>query len=188
MPKERQVMDMSQMLKTPAGGDTTNPLDIQFKKQGGGPSVAGYKTVNYQYSADGKTCGNVLASKQALEDAGLQETFEMMERMAARADAVMQVFNSNMDPCQRADTRFSEHAQGIGIPMRITSGNGSMVSEIVRIEKNAKLPPDAFAIPAGYQVQNVGQIMQQMPNMQDIMKQMQQPGQMKPESLQQLRR
>lgn len=187
MPKERQVMDMSQMLKTPAGNSSTNPLDMQFKKQGGGPRVAGYTTVNYQYSANGKICGNVLVSKQAHADAGLQETFETMERMAGRADALMQAFNSNLDPCQRADNRFSEHARNIGIPMRITSGNGRLVSEIVRIEKNAKLPPDAFTIPAGYQVQNVGQMMQQMPNMQDIMQQLQEPGRKSPEVLRQLR-
>ncbi len=172
MPSERQVMDMSQMLKEPAGDAA--PLDIKFRKTGSGPRIAGYKTVSYQYVAGGKTCGTVLASRQALEDSGLKESLDMMERMAARADALMQAFNSNADPCQRADSRFSEHASGIGIPMRINSSDGSLVSEITRIDKNAKLPPNAFAIPAGYQVQDTGKIMQQIPNMQDIMQQMQQ--------------
>jgi len=174
MPKERQVMDMSQMLKAPASGPGKNPPAIQFKKQGSGQRIAGYKTVRYQYSANGKTCGSVLASKQALKDTGLQQAFDLMERMSSHADALMQAFNSNVDPCQRADTHFSEHAQGIGIPMRITSGGGKLVSEILRIEKKAKLPPNAFTIPAGYQRQDVGGMMQQMPNMQDIMQQMQQ--------------
>jgi hypothetical protein len=188
MPSERQVMDMSQMLKMPASGQDNNPLDIQFEKQGSGPRIAGYKTLRYQYSANGKSCGMVLASEQALNDTDLQDTLEVMERMGSRADAMMQAFNRNADPCQRADTRFSEHARGIGMPMQITSSSGKLVSEIIRIETNAKLPPNAFAIPSGYQVQNVGQMMQQIPNMQDIMDQMQQPGQMSPETLQRLRR
>jgi hypothetical protein len=174
MPKERQVMDMSQMLKTaPPAGDGT-AVKVSFKKAGSGPRIAGYTTTQYQYAADGNACGTVMASEQALKDSGLQETFAIMQRMAARADAMMMAFNARTDPCQRAATRFSEHARGIGIPMRITTGKGQLVSEIVRIEKDAKLPPNAFTIPAGYQVQNTGQLLQQLPNIQDMMQQMQQ--------------
>jgi hypothetical protein len=175
MPSQRRVLDMSAMLKTPppaAAG--ASPLKIAFTKQGSGPRIAGYTTTQYRYSANGKACGTVLASAQALKDSGLQETFDIMQRMSARADAIMTAFSPGIDPCQRAGTRFSEHAEGIGVPMRITATDGTLVSEIVRIEKDAKLPPDAFAIPAGYQVQDTGQLMRQMPNVQEMMQQMQQ--------------
>jgi hypothetical protein len=82
-------------------------------------------------------------------------------------------FSPNIDPCQRAATRFSDHAEDIGVPLRVTTGDGQLVSEVVRIEKNARLPPNAFAIPAGYQMQNTGQMMRQVPNLQDMMQQMQ---------------
>ena len=174
MPSERRVMDMSQMLKTaPPAGDG-NPVKVTFKKEGSGPRIAGYKTTQYQYAADGKACGTVMASEQALEDSGLEEAFAMMQRMAARADAMMMAFNARTDPCQRAGTRFSEHARDIGIPMRITMGKDQLISEIVRIEKQAKLPPNAFVVPDGYQVMNTGQLLQQLPNMQEMMQQMQQ--------------
>jgi hypothetical protein len=173
MPNERRVMDMSQMLKTaPPAGDGS-PIKVTFKKEGSGPRIAGYMTTQYQYAVDDKACGTVMASEQALEDSGLQETFAMMQRMAARADAMMMAFNARTDPCQRAGTRFSEHARDIGIPMRITMGKGQLISEIVRIEKETKLPPNAFTVPDGYQVLNTGQLLQQLPNVQEMMQQMQ---------------
>jgi hypothetical protein len=86
---------------------------------------------------------------------------------------MMMAFNARTDPCQRAGTRFSEHARDIGIPMRITMGKGQLISEIVRIEKETKLPPNAFTVPDGYQVLNTGQLLQQLPNVQEMMQQMQ---------------
>jgi len=173
VPKERRVMDMSALLKSP-GAASGNGIQVVFKKQGSGPRIAGYTTTQYTYSANGKACGTVLASPQALKDTGLQDALDMMQRMATRADALMSAFNSQADPCQRAGAQLSEHAGNIGAPMRITAANGGLVSEIVRIDKDAKLPPNAFAIPAGYQVVNTGQLLRQVPNIQDIMQQMQQ--------------
>jgi hypothetical protein len=173
MPKDRRVMDMSGLLRAPglAGG---NGIKVVFSKQGNGPRIAGYTTTQYSYTANGKACGSVLASPQAMKDTGLQDTLDMMQRMATRADALMSAFNSKADPCQRAGTQLSEYAATIGAPMRITATNGQLISEIVRIDKNASLPPDAFAIPEGYQVVNTGQMLRQLPNLQDMMQQMQQ--------------
>ncbi len=187
MPNERRAIDLSSALKTPARG-SSKPVSINFRKKSAGPRIAGYKTLQYDYIADGKHCGSLFASADALDDTGLEDTFEMMERMAAKADALMIAFNSNPDPCERADSQFARYLRKIGIPMRVQSSNGKLVSEIVRIEKNAKLPPNAFVVPAGYQVQDAGQMMQQMPNMQEMMQQMPQGGQLPPEALERLRR
>lgn len=172
MPKERRVMDMSDLLKTPAAGG--NGIKVAFSKQGAGPGIAGYATTHYRYTANGKDCGSVLASPQAMKDSGLQDALDMMQRMASRADAMMSAFGGRADPCQRAGAQLSEHAGKIGAPMRITAPDGQLVSEIVRIDKNASLPPNAFAIPQGYQVFNTGQMLRQLPNIQDMMQQMQQ--------------
>lgn len=173
MPKDRRVMDMSDILRSggPAGG---NGIKVVFSKQGAGPRIAGYPTTRFSFTANGNACGNVLASPQALEDTGLQDTLKMMQRMAMRADALMSAFNSQADPCQRAGAQLSEHTDSIGAPMRITAANGQLVSEIISIDKNASLPPNAFAIPAGYQVVNTGQMLRQLPNIQEMMQQMQQ--------------
>jgi len=173
VPAQRQVMDMSQMLKTPPPANGA-PVDVTLQKLGNGQVIAGYPTTRYHYLANGTDCGTVLASEQALEDSDLHETFEVMERMAARADAIMTTFNEHVLPCQRAGTRFSDYAKKIGVPMRVTGPGGELLSEIVRIDKNAKLSPDTFSIPAGYQVRNTGQLLQQLPDIGEMMKQMQQ--------------
>ena len=187
MPNERRAIDMSSALKTPVEG-ASKPVSINFNKKNAGPRIAGYKTIQYDYISDGKHCGSLFASADALDDTGLGDTFKMMERMAAKADALMMAFNSNPDPCERADNQFARYLKKIGMPMRIQSANGKLVSEIVRIEKNAKLPPNAFTVPAGYQVQDAGQLMQQMPNMQEMLQQTPQAGQLPPEALERLRR
>lgn len=171
VPKQRRVMDMSDLLRAPgpAGG---NGIKVAFSKQGGGPRIAGYATTRYSYTANGKDCGSVLASPQAMKDSGLQDTLDMMQRMASRADALMSAF-SQADSCQRAGAQLSEYAGKIGAPMRITAPNGELVSEIVRIDKKAKLPPGAFDIPQGYQVVNTGQMLRQLPNLQEMMQKMQ---------------
>lgn len=184
MPNERRAIDMSNALKTTASGNS-EPVSINFKKKNAGPRIAGYRTLKYDYIADGKHCGSLFASADALEDTGLGDTFEMMQRMAAKADALMVAFTSNPDPCKRADNQFARYLKKIGIPMRIQSGNGKLVSEIVRIEKNAKLPPNAFSVPAGYQVQDAGKMMQRMPDMQEMMPQ---GGRLPPEALERLQR
>jgi hypothetical protein len=172
IPKERRVMDMSDLLQS-AGTSGGNGIKVVFSKQGSGPDIAGYPTSHFSFTANGKACGSVLASPQALKDSGLQDTLKMMQRMAMRADALVSAFSSQADPCQRAGAQLSEYADAIGAPMRITSADGRLVSEILRIDRNASLPPDAFAIPAGYQVVNTGQMLRQIPNLQDMMQQMQ---------------
>ncbi len=174
IPGQRRIMDMSQTLRAPASSGGGNPVKTVFKKNGSGPRIAGYQTTRYSYSANGHQCGTILASKQALKDTGLGSAFKTMERMASRADAMMMAFNKNTDPCERAGTQFSSHAEIIGVPMRITSSSGQLISEVTRIEKNAKLPSNAFTVPSGYQVQNTGQLMQ---NAEKIMQQIQQSGQ-----------
>ncbi len=174
MTKERRVMDMSDLLRSGGNAAGAQGVRVEFKKLGEGPRIAGYPTARYSYTADGTPCGSVAASPQALKDAGLQDTLEMMQRMATRADALMSAFNHRADPCQRAGTQLSQHAGTIGVPMRINDANGRLVSEILRIDKNARLPANAFAIPSGYQVINTGSMLKQLPNMQDMMRQMQQ--------------
>lgn len=185
MPAERRVMDMSDALQGPDPQTSGDAIDIKFNKEGNGPRIAGYPTTRYSYSANGQPCGSLLASRQALEDSGLDSAFKMMERMASRADAMRMAFNSNTPPCERAGTQFSRHVKKIGVPMRITAGNGQLVSEITRIDTGAKLPANAFTVPAGYQVQDTGKMMREA---QQMMQQMQQSGQMSPEAMEQLRR
>jgi hypothetical protein len=182
MPAQRMVMDMSDTLKNSPGADSG--VKVNISKQGSGPRVAGYKTTRYSYSANSKNCGTLFTSADAMEDTGISEVFDMMERMSSQAEAMMSAFNQNVDPCARSSSQLTNRLKDIGAPLRVIDVKGTVVSEVMRIDRKAKLPANAFTIPADYQVQNthkmmqgVQQQMQNMPNMQEMMKQMQQRGQ-----------
>ena len=182
MPAQRMVMDMSDTLKNSPGADSG--VKVNISKQGSGPRVAGYKTTRYSYSANSKNCGTLFTSADAMEDAGMSEIFEMMERMSSQAEAMMSSFNQNVDPCARSSSQLTNRLKDIGAPLRVIDAKGTVVSEVMRIDRKAKLPANAFTIPADYQVQNTHKMMQDaqqqiqnMPNMQEMMKQMQQRGQ-----------
>jgi len=173
MPEQRMALDLSDTLKADAPG-AGSPVNATFSKEGGGPTIAGYRTYRYSYTVEGTRCGTVFASKEALEHAGMQDLFAMMERMAGQAQAVASAFTSNTDPCQQADHKLGEKVQSVGAPMRVLDPGGAVVSEITRIDRNAALPPNAFAIPAGYRVQNASQMLQLLPGAQQLIEQMQQ--------------
>ena len=176
MPGQRMALDLSDTLASGAAA-AGNPVNASFSKEGGGPTIAGYRTYRYGYSVQGTRCGTVFASREALDHAGMQDLFAMMERMAGQAQAVASAFTSSTDPCQQADHRLGEKVQGIGAPMRVLDPAGTVVSEITRIDRNASLPADAFSIPAGYQVQNAGQMLKLLPGVQQLMQQIQQQAQ-----------
>jgi len=181
MPAQRMVMDMSDTLKNAPGAGADSGVKINISKQGSGPSIAGYKTTRYNYSANSKNCGTLFTSPDAMEDAGMSEVFEMMERMSSQAETMMSAFNQNVDLCARSSSQLTRRLKDIGAPLRVMDARGSVVSEVMRIDRKAKLPANAFTIPADYQVQNthkmmqgVQQQLQNLPNMQEMMKQMQQ--------------
>ncbi len=181
VPAERMVMDMSDTLKNAPATAADSGIKIDISKQGSGPRVAGYKTTRYSHSANSKNCGTLFTSQEAMEDAGMRDVFEMMERMSAQADTMMSAFNQNADPCERSGPQLTKHLKDIGVPLRVLDAGGTVVSEVMRIDRKAKLPANAFTIPADYQVRNthkmmqgIQQQMQKMPDMQEMMKQMQQ--------------
>lgn len=173
MPEQRMALDLSDTLNSDGPG-AGSPVNAAFSKEGGGPTIAGYRTYRYSYAVEGTRCGTVFASKEALEHAGMQDLFTMMERMASQAQAVANAFTSSTDPCQQADHKLGEKVQSVGAPMRVLDPGGALVSEITRIDRNATLPPNAFAVPAGYRVQDASQMLQLLPGAQQLMQQIQQ--------------
>jgi len=181
IPAQRMVMDMSDTLKNAPGSDTDSGVKTDIRKQGIGPRIAGYKTTRYSYSASGKSCGALFTSQDAMKDTGMSEVFEMMERMSAQADALMSAFNQSVDPCQRSSSKLTRRLKDIGVPLRVLDAKGTVLSEVMSIDRKARLPANAFAIPPDYKVQNTHKMMQDarkqmqnMPDMQKMMEQMQQ--------------
>ena len=148
---------------------------------------------------NGRSCGDIYASKDAYQVEGMKEVLKAMRTMIAQQRAMLGGLAGMLDDCTLADMQMVERVENIGIPMR-TVRNGRIESEVKSIQTDATLPADAFVIPASYkkvsveqQVQKASRAMQQAPQQmppgtQGMMRQMQQSGQMTPEMMEQMRR
>lgn len=184
MPDKQRAMDMSHLLNNPPARTREDITDLNLEKQGNGPRVAGYSTERYRYTAGGKSCGDLLSSREALDDSGLQQAFDTLQRLSAHADAIMQQFARRDDPCQQVGNSFATRIREVGIPMRVTLADGTLLSEIVRLETNASLPANAFDVPAGYTRINAGAMVDQA---QRQLRRLQESGQIPPHLLEQIR-
>ena len=198
-PQDKQVMQMS--MDALAGNTASSGPRVRdnLRAEGAGPAIAGYTTYKYSYSVNGKSCGDVYASKDAYQAEGMQELLKAMRAMIDQQRSMLGGLAAMIDDCTLGDMQMVDRVENIGIPMR-TVRSGRIESEVKSIQTGVSLPADAFAIPASYNKVSVGQQVQQastaiqqapqqMPaGSQEMMRQMQQSGQMTPEMMQQMRR
>jgi len=184
--KHGQALDLSSYLdKAPArAGAKTS-----FKPAGNGPSIAGYATKHYIYSVGGQPCGSLYTSKQALADSGAQVLVQAMERLAARSRAIN---GDGGKGCGRGRDNIAKVIASLGMPMRISDNNGTVDSEVISINTQARLPASAFDLPAGIQVRDGAQIEamanKYRPQIDSMMEQAEQSGQLSPQMMDKLRR
>ena len=215
--QQKQVMEMN--MDAVAGGSASSAPRVRdnLRQSGAGPAIAGYSTNKYSYSVNGRSCGDIYASKDAYQVEGMKELLKAMRTMIAQQRAMLGGLAGMLDDCTLADMQMVERVENIGIPMR-TVKNGRVESEVRSIETDVSIPADSFAIPASYKKVSVGQQLQQAtqamqqpsppqaqspaqstaqtqsatqgvpPGMQDMMRQMQHSGQMTPEMMEQMRR
>jgi len=179
IPKQRTVMDMSDMLKshgnTAAGSKHVNSSS---KLKGSGPKIAGYATQQYDIYANGQYCGSSYVSAQAFNDLDMKKFAHAMQAMDQQIQEKMSGMGLDQltSACEQAEFQLSDKLQAMGFPLRFIDHNKKLLSEVTSISRNAKLPANAFAIPADYRVMNADKMMQdavkQMPNMQELMKNM----------------
>lgn len=179
---------------TPAGNNGPQ-VHTAIRNLGAGISVAGYPTQKYSYSANGRTCSVVYGSREVYQKQGIKELFQAMKIMVEQQRAVLGGLASMLDDCTLADMKISDHVKTVGVPMR-TEKNGRIETEIKSIRYDVALPADTFVIPASYKTLTLQdqinaaskEMAQHQPQMQDMVRQMQQSGQMTPEMMQQMRR
>lgn len=130
---------------------------VATEDKGTGPKLAGYATRHYLLTADGETCGEYFLSKDALADAGMRDVLGGLKRLS---DA--QEDGDGYDPCDQAETYMIGEYLKLGLPLRQLDAEGELDHEIVRIEKNARMPAGGTALPKGYQRISMEQYVQQM--------------------------
>lgn len=182
---QRLVVDMSASLK--AGHDQNNSLPaLKFKSKGQGPKVIGYTTTAYDEFVDGQYCGSVFASPQAAKESGINKFIKDFSVMMAEMNNMFGgMMEQHMDACDKAALGFSDKMIEIGLPLKSFDRNHAQESEIIKLDKKARLPSDAFSIPSDYKritpQQFAQEMMRQMP--QDMEGMMQN---MSPEALEQM--
>lgn len=184
-PKHGQAVDISSYL----GKAAARPgAKTRFKPAGNGPSIAGYATKRYNYTVGEQFCGSVYTSKQALADSGAKVLVQAMERIGARSRAA----NGDAGSCGRGRDNVVKVIASLGLPMRITASNGTVESEVVRVDTNARPPAGGFELPAGIKVRDGAQIEAMAkkygPQIDSMMQKAEESGQLSPQMMDKLRR
>jgi hypothetical protein len=133
---------------------------------------------------------------------GIKELFQALKVMMDKQRAILGGLASLVDDCTLADMRVSDHVKTVGAPMR-TDKNGRVETEIKSIKYGVNLPADTFVIPASYKTITLQDQIRSAstglsgashhnaeglpPQAQQMMRQMQQPGQLSPQMMQQMR-
>jgi hypothetical protein len=179
------------------GGVAVNEskISINLKDKGDGQTIAGYSTRKFEMIANGETCGTIYASSKLLKNNEVRAIFDSMRSM--------QQFSRNMtrgmrgmSVCQQANLQLADMIESSGAPMRMLDQNGNLLSEVVAVDTKKKFAASHYALPPGMKVvdmsdkmnqaeQETQQMMENMPDMGELMKQIQQGGGQMTEEMQQ---
>ncbi|MCP4430997.1 MAG: DUF4412 domain-containing protein [Gammaproteobacteria bacterium] len=200
--KEVMSMDMNAMPEQGNAVGAASEVVINLEKKGKGPKIAGYKTKEYELTANDQYCGTIFGSKKLLKKKGVSALFEFINNMRRQSMKMTAAFVGSIDVCEQAMDNLSLSFKKTGAPMRILDARGDIESEVIKVKTKKKLKASYYDIPADYAVVSVAdqmdaanqqsqqmkqQMGQNMPDMDELMKQMQgQDGQVSEEILKQM--
>ena len=141
--RQQRVVEMP--ARNPGG--SAPEVEVELRREGPGPEVAGYPTVRYVVRTGGQRCGSVLASKEALADAGSQGTARIFRMFSGEGRSGP---NFTPDPCQRAFDALPRHFGEIGLPLRTRLPEGG-ASRVIRLETGVRFEPGTFSAPEDYE-------------------------------------
>ena len=194
--KRNEVMRTS--LDQVDASNSVAPINISLKDKGGAQKVAGYLTRKYEMIADGEYCGSIYTSSKLLQNGDLRAIFESMRNMQKFSSRMLGGMSEIIPLCQRAGMQTADVIESSGAPLRTVDENGKLISEVVAVDTDKKFASNHYELPAGVPVvdmsermnqaaQQSQQMMENMPDMDELIKQMQQnDGQMSEEMQQQL--
>lgn len=204
MPKRSEVLDLGgEMPSLGLGGTPTEKVALIVEAEGEGPEVAGYATQKFKLSVNGESCGVAFASKEAMEDTGMDQMFKTLQKVAEKTSQAMGALQPDISPCERAKTNTANHIETMGAPLRSLDEKGNVEVEVTRIQTDISLPPDTFVIPAEYKVVSAADKMRQvesqlrsgvekmqknMPEMEKMLEEMERSGKMSPESMKNMKK
>lgn len=193
MDSERQVMKLE---LSDDGKNDTPKANVKIENKGKGPEIAGYKTKKYDFFVDGQFCGSLYNSKKAMKDAKLEPLYAFIQAISSKMLELSRHLSVQHDPCIQANTTLTEKALELGLSLKSVEKSGVVSSEIIKIEKRAKLPKGAFTVPADYKVVDVNKMHNSMQqelqkkglDMEKMMRQLQESGDFPPEMMEQMQK
>jgi hypothetical protein len=170
-----------------AGVEEDERLSITLKPRGVGDEIAGYGTGRFDLISNGIQCGILNGSSELMQNRELRHMFEAMQGMHKMMRSLSAGMAGLLTECRRATSRLADLVDTAGFILRVVDAKGELLFEVLSVSTDANLADDYYALPAGVKVVNmnekVGQamqegqeIIQQMPDMEQMMEQFQQNG------------
>jgi len=173
-------------------------LNVGLKPRGGGEKVAGYKTGRYDLIANGELCGTLYGSSELIENGNIRRMFMAMQGLHKITRSLVAGMTPMLTACQRANARMADLVDSSGFVMRVIDEQGRKVFEVISVDTDKQVDAGYYDLPSDMKIVDMNekmkqvskqgqQMLQQVPNMEQMMKQTQQNGgAMTPEMRQQL--
>jgi hypothetical protein len=170
-----------------AGGEEDERLSISLKPRGAGEEIAGYGTGRFDLISNGIQCGILNGSSELMQNRDLRNMFKAMQAMHKMMRSLMAGMAGLLTECQRATSRLSDLVDTAGFVMRIVDDQGKLLFEVLSVDTRATLAAKYYDLPADMTVVDMNdkveqamqqgqEIIQEMPDMEQIMQQIQQNG------------
>jgi len=193
-PQRGEIMKTSMGKGGVAANDSK--ITVKLKDKGGGPKIAGYSTRKYELIANGESCGTIYASRKLLKNNNVRAIFDSMRSMQQHTRSMRGGMSGMMSVCDQANMQQADVIESSGVPMRMIDQNGKLESEVLAVDTNKKFAGNHYALPADMKVvdmsdkmnqatQQTEQMKENMPDMGELMKQIQQGGGQMTEEMQQ---
>lgn len=180
--KQRAILDMSEFLQdSKHQAAPKKHVDTYTKTMGLGPTIVGYETEEHALYANDKYCSSLFVSVDAMRDMGVKRFAHAFSRLEKNMDSKISAMtgistDAFTEPCDEAERKASLRLAEIGFPLKSIDQSKRLVSVVTKIDKKARLPKNAFILPADYTVTDPSKMMndamQKMQKMQPQMKEM----------------
>lgn len=163
---QRYVMDMqSPMPVRPEHGELNTeavpPPAIRLERRKDGPVIAGFATVHYRVTVEGRHCFDEYLAPAALEEPAIRRFVEATS--AGSRDDERRVLIQLTEPerlCEAVEDLIDDHYPRLGIPMRTLDAEARVIHRITRIVLDAPHDPALLRVPADYEVLTRTQLME----------------------------
>ena len=162
-------------------------LSISLMPRGAGDRIAGYSTGRFDLISNGIQCGRVNGSSELVKNEDLRNMFKAMQAMHKMMRSLMAGMAGLLTECERATSRLADLVDTAGFVMRVVDDQGKLLFEVLLVNTNATLAAGYYDLPEGMTVVDMNdkveqamhkgqELIQQVPDMNQIMQQIQQNG------------